>query len=72
MGLTLLGSANNVITDTSLELWWLIEDLVFCYRVLHNLVSINPHDTFELNTNRITRGHTIKLILPKFNTNTRK
>jgi len=35
------------------------------------LVSIKPHDMFELNTNRITRGHTLKLILPKFKTSIR-
>jgi len=49
----------------SLELRRLYLDLVFCYKVVFGLVSINFDDYFEVQSALGTRGHTYKLFKPR-------
>ena len=49
----------------SLELRRLYLDLVFCYKVVFGLVSINFDDYFEVRSVLGTRGHAYKLFKPR-------
>ena len=46
---------------SSLELRRLRNDLILCYKIIHNYVSIDYSDMFELDSNERTRGHKFKL-----------
>jgi len=48
-----------------LELRRLYLDLVFCYKVVFGLVSINFDDYFEVRSVLWTRGHAYKLFKPR-------
>ena len=57
---------------TSLELRRLVFDIVLCYKIVYNLVGLNFSDFFELDKNTITRGHNLKLRIPKCKTSCRQ
>ena len=40
-------------------------DLVFCYKILHNLVDVNSKELFTLSQNTHLRGNKFKLVKPK-------
>ena len=48
----------------SLELRRLKNDLIMYFKILHNLVNIDPKIFFSLCGNNITRGHPFKLVKP--------
>ena len=41
-------------------------DLVFCYKLLHNLVDVNCNEFFTLSQNTHLRGNRFKLVKSKF------
>ena len=45
---------------SSLESRRLKSDLIFCYKIIHNYVSVDYSDMFELDHKERTRGHTFK------------
>ena len=49
----------------TLELRRLHLDLMFCYKVIFGLVSVNLNDFFTLSTVSTTRGHKYKLYKPQ-------
>ena len=49
----------------SLECRRIRADLIFVYKLLHNLIDINYTNFFELKTSR-TRGHRLSLVKPNF------
>ena len=57
----------------SLELRRLKADLVLCFSIVHNLISLNFDDFFQLyNGGHSTRGHSLKLKIPNVRSNVRK
>jgi len=55
----------------SLELRRLHLDLVFCYKIVFGLVSVNLDDSFEIRSVLGTRGHPFKLFKPRCSSNIR-
>ena len=45
----------------SLELSRVLSDMIFCYKMLHDLVVIDKTNIVEYDTNYLTRGHGLKL-----------
>jgi len=40
-------------------------DLIFCYKIVFGLVSVNFNDSFEYSSTTTTRGHAYKLFKPR-------
>ena len=40
-------------------------DLIFCYKIVFGLVSVNFNDLFEYSFSTTTRGHAYKLFKPR-------
>jgi hypothetical protein len=55
----------------SLELTRLRTDIILCYKIVHNIISLDFSDFFVFDNHGITRGHAFKLKLPNFKTNLR-
>jgi hypothetical protein len=56
----------NRLNLVTLELRWLHNDLIYCYKILFGLTSLNCNDFFVRTTN-ITRGHQYKLFKERSN-----
>jgi ribonuclease P/MRP protein subunit RPP40 len=54
----------NLCVD-SLQCRRIKADLVFCYKILHNLVDVNSNELFTLSQNTHLRGNKFKLVKPK-------
>jgi hypothetical protein len=54
----------NLCVD-SLQCRRIKADLVFCYKILHNLVDVNSKELFTLSQNTHLRGNKFKLVKPK-------
>jgi len=57
---------------TSLELRRLPADVILCYKIVNSLISLIFADFFVFDVNSRTRGHNLKLCLPKFKTQCRQ
>ena len=55
----------------SLELRRLRLDLIWCYKILFGLISIDSADLFEVSQATATRGHPYKLFKPQCTINAR-
>ena len=49
----------------SLELRRLRTDIILCFKIIHKLIALNFDDFFKFESNKKTRGHNFKLIIPK-------
>jgi hypothetical protein len=47
-----------------LELRRLHSDLIYCFKIINGLTCLSPNDFFDVSYNSITRGHSLKLIVP--------
>jgi hypothetical protein len=56
----------------SLELRRLRADLIFCFKIVHNLISLNMTDFFVFDNYNKTRGHNLKLRVSTFKTTLRQ
>ena len=56
----------------TLEYRRLCNDLCICFRILNGLIDVDFDDFFDFNRCRNLRGHSQKLLVPKFRKNTRK
>jgi hypothetical protein len=57
---------------TSLELRRLFFDIVLCYKIVYSLIGLKFTDFFEIDKNTITRGHNLKLLIPRCKTSCRQ
>ncbi len=66
-GLWYLNYENRLIACSlrSLELRRLLNDLILCFKIVHNLIGLTFSEFFELDPNQRTRGHNFKLRQPK-------
>jgi len=55
-----------------LELCRLHLDLIFCYKIVFGLVSVNFNDFFEYSSTTTTRGHGYKLFKPRCTSSVRQ
>jgi len=55
----------------SLELRRLRLDLIWCYKILFGLISIDSADLFEVRQTTVTRGRPYKLFKPQYTINAR-
>ena len=47
-----------------LELRRLHSDLIYCFKIINGLTCLSSNDFFDLSENSITRGHSLKLVVP--------
>ena len=56
----------------TLELRRLKADLILVYKIINGLVDLNFDDFFKLSSCTMTRGHSLRLVLPKVRLDVRK
>jgi len=54
---------------TTLEQRRMCNDLIMTFKIIHGLIKLDFQDFFEFNLRRNLRGHSQKLIIPKFHKN---
>jgi hypothetical protein len=66
-GLRLMSYTDRLVACglPSLELRRLRTDIILCFKIIHKLIALNFDDFFKFESNKKTRGHNFKLIIPK-------